>query len=194
MRFAPTTKTELREEMRARLAALTPTQVRGASAAIWERLPVLAEFAASQTLLVYVSKNNEVDTHGLIQQLLAMGKRVCVPAFDAAGQRYVASELRDFVSDLSEGKFGILEPKSGAMRVARADRIDALVLPGLAFDARGNRLGRGLGFFDRLLRDTHGIRIALAYEFQMLSQVPAEPHDVRVDFVVTESRVVNCKG
>src|SRR3989442_3041751 len=99
------TKVDLREEMRARLAALTPPQIRTASAAIWERLSVLAEFAAAQTLLVYVSKGREVDTHGLIQQLLAMGKRVCVPAFDASGQHYVASELRDFVSELTEGKF-----------------------------------------------------------------------------------------
>src|SRR2546425_289537 len=102
------TKVELCDEMRARLAALTPSQIRTASAAVWERLSVFPEFVSAETLLIYVSKGHEVDTHGLIQQLLALGKRVCVPAFDEAKQQYVAAELRDFCGELAVGKFGIL--------------------------------------------------------------------------------------
>ena len=67
-------------------------------------------------------------------------------------------------------------------------------MPGLAFDVKGNRLGRGRGFFDALLRQAKGAKIALAHDFQLLDEVPADAHDVRVDFIVTESRVVNCKG
>ena len=179
--------------MRERLASLSPSQVRARSAAVWERLSVLPEFVSANWLLVYVSKGHEIDTHGLIQQLLAIGKHVCVPKFDDAARRYVASELKDFVAELAEGKFGILEPKQEAVRLVGADKLDALLVPGLAFDGNGNRIGRGMGFFDRLLREARGIKIALAYDFQVLNEVPADAHDVRVDFIVTEKRVVSCK-
>jgi 5-formyltetrahydrofolate cyclo-ligase len=187
------TKDELRERMRARLESLSAAQVRAASAAVWERLSVLASFASANWLLVYVSKGHEVDTHGLIRQLLALGKRVCVPKFDEAAQRYGASEVRDFDSELVEGRFKILEPRSEAVRRVEAAKLDASLVPGLAFDKHGNRLGRGLGFFDAILRDARGTKIALAHDFQVVSEVPAEPHDVGVDFIVTEARVVETK-
>ncbi len=188
------TKVALRRQMRDRLAALTEPQVRAGSATIWERLSVLPAMAGADWLLAYVSRAHEVDTRGLIQQLLAMGRHVCVPAFDEAAQRYAASEVRDFYADLVEGRFGILEPNREAVRVVRSDRLDALLLPGLAFDVQGNRLGRGLGFFDRLLAETRGVKIALAHDFQVLNEVPVDAHDVRVDFIVTEKRIVSCKG
>jgi 5-formyltetrahydrofolate cyclo-ligase len=183
-------KVGVREGMRARLARLSPADVRVASAAIWERLAMVPKFASAQAMLMYVSRGNEVDTHGLIQQLLAMGKRVAVPSFDAGAQRYFASELNDFEGDMSEGRFGILEPRRECVRPLAADKLEVWLVPGLAFDKTGNRLGRGLGFFDRLLRETTGARIALAYDFQVLNEVPADAHDVRVDFIVTEKRVV----
>jgi 5-formyltetrahydrofolate cyclo-ligase len=119
---------------------------------------------------------------------------VCVPRFEPATQGYAASELRDFDAELTTGKFGILEPRPEAARPAALDRIDATLAPGLAFDETGNRVGRGLGHFDRLLRQTSGVRIALAFDFQVLDEVPAETHDARMDFIVTETRVVNHKG
>jgi len=187
------TKIDLRREMRERLGSLSPGDVRATSAAVWERLSILSEFAGASWLLVYVSNGNEVDTHGLIQQLLALGKHVCVPQFDDAAQSYVASELRDFVTELAEGKFGILEPRRGVVRLVGMDRLDALLVPGLAFDGNGNRVGHGMGFFDRLLRETKGTKIALAHDFQVLNEVPADAHDVRMDFIVTEKQVVSCK-
>jgi 5-formyltetrahydrofolate cyclo-ligase len=177
------TKAELREQMRRQLQSAA---VRAHSAAVWERLAVLDEFKVAQCISAYVSTGNEIDTHGLIRQLLAMGRRVCVPAF--AGE-YVPGEIHDFDADLVEGKFGILEPKS----VIPAQP-DVWLVPGLAFDVKGNRLGRGGGFFDALLRKARGAKVALAHDFQLLNEVLAEAHDVRVDFIVTESRVVNCKG
>ena len=188
------TKEELRDQMRARLAAQSAADVRVKSADIWERLSVVGEFATASRLLVYVSKGAEVDTRGLIQQLLAMGRQVCVPWFDSAKKQYVASELRDFALDLAAGRFGILEPKPEAVRRVACDRIDAALVPGLAFDETGNRLGHGRGYFDRLLRDVRDVKIALAYDFQLLSEVPTEAHDTPVDFIVTEKRVVRTRG
>jgi len=180
--------------MRARLAAHGATGVRTKSAAIWERLSVLREFATAARLLVYVSTGNEVGTRGLIRQLLAMSRQVGVPRFEPAAQRYAASELHDFDAELTAGKFGILEPKPATIRPMALDQIDAVLVPGLAFDETGNRLGRGSGHFDRLLGQTSGVKIALAFDFQVLDGVPAEAHDARMDFIVTETRVVNLRG
>jgi 5-formyltetrahydrofolate cyclo-ligase len=191
---AATAKEELRQQMRARLAAQSAFDVRMKSAAIWERLSVLGEFATAARSLIYVSKGTEVDTHGLIQQLLAMGRRVCVPLFDGVQKQYVASELRDFALDLRPGQFGILEPMPEAVRPVTGDLIDVVLVPGLAFDETGKRLGRGMGYFDRILRDVHGIKIVLAYDFQVLSEVPTEAHDTPVDFIVTEKRILKTRG
>ena len=117
-----------------------------------------------------------------------------MPWFDAANQRYAASGLRDFDADLATGRFGILEPKPEAIRPAAADQIDVALAPGLAFDETGNRLGRGMGYFDRLLQETSGARIALAFDFQLLGEVPTEAHDTRMDFIVTETRLIKIKG
>lgn len=180
--------------MRTRLATQSAADVHAKSAAIWERLSVLGEFTNAKRLLAYVSAGSEVDTHGLIRQLLAMGRNVCVPQFEITKKYYVASELRDFDADLAAGEFGILEPKPEAIRPAASDQIDAALVPGLAFDETGNRLGRGMGYFDRLLQEVHGTRIALAFDFQLLDEVPAEAHDARMDFIVTENRVIKTKG
>jgi len=174
--------------MRSRLATLPANEVRAHSAAVWERLSVLPVFAAAAGVMTYVSTGLEIETHGLIRQLLALGQTVCVPAF--VGE-YVPAEIHDFDADLGPGRFGILEPKSPVI-VAKLP--DVCLVPGLAFDVKGNRLGRGRGFFDALLRTMRGAKIALAHDFQLLDEVPAEAHDVRVDFIVTESRVVNTKG
>jgi len=182
------TKDQLREQMRQQLATLSPQQVRSHSAGVWERLSQVEEFKVAKCISAYVSKGNEIETHGLIRQLLAMRRHVCVPASD--GPRYLLAELRDFDSELVEGKYGILEPRSV---IPPAVTPEAWVIPGLAFDLRGNRLGRGMGFFDALLREARGVKIALAHDFQILNEVPAESHDAGVDFIVTETRVVETK-
>jgi 5-formyltetrahydrofolate cyclo-ligase len=172
--------------MRSRLAELPAAERRAHSAAVWERLAALPEFTAAKCIGAYVSTGNEIETHGLIRQLLAMGRRVCVPAF--AG-KYLPAEIKDFDADLVKGRFGILEPKTV---IPAAPEI--WLVPGLAFDGKGNRLGRGRGFYDAMLRQARGPKLALAHEFQLLGEVPADVHDARVDFIVTESRVVTCKG
>lgn len=180
--------------MRARLAALSYAAVRAKSAKIEEQCFLLPDFVASDWVFAYISLGHEIATRGLIKRLLAMGKHVCVPKFDEPTQQYVASELRDFDKELVKGKFGIMEPDSEAARRVDPGQLDALLVPGLAFDEMGNRLGRGRGFFDRILRETRGGKLALAYDFQLVGKIPVEKHDVRMDFIVTETRVVSVKG
>jgi 5-formyltetrahydrofolate cyclo-ligase len=186
-------KQELRDQMRKRLASLSPADMHAKSAAIRGQCFLLPEFAAADWVFAYVSRGHEVATRGLIEQLLVTGKHVCVPKYDEPTRQYVASELRDFDRELVKGKFGILEPSSEAVRRVGPGKLDALLVPGLAFDQKGNRLGRGLGFFDRILQKTTGVKLALAYDFQLVDEVPAEEHDVRMDFIITETRVVNVK-
>jgi 5-formyltetrahydrofolate cyclo-ligase len=181
-------KADLRSQLKARLAALTPDEVRTKSAAICSRLA--GKLAAAKCVAGFLSFGSEVRTHELIRSLLADGKHVCVPSFDPVGQRYVCTELKHFHADLAEGKMGILEPKPQAIRPVHTDLPDLWLVPGLAFDARGNRLGRGMGYFDRLLLGVRGVKIALAYDFQVVKEVPAELHDVCVDFIVTETRII----
>jgi 5-formyltetrahydrofolate cyclo-ligase len=181
-------KSTLRKQMRARLAELSDNDVREHSARVWERLATLSQFATAQRIGAYASIGAEIATHGLIRQLLAMGRQIGLPAFD--GKQYRLEAIQDFDTDLAAGALGILEPKTSGPSIVP----DAWLVPGLAFDANGNRLGRGRGYFDTLLRGACGTKIGLAHDFQVLDEVPTEPQDVGVDFIITESRVVNCKG
>jgi 5-formyltetrahydrofolate cyclo-ligase len=182
------TKTELRTQMRRQLAALDAGTLRRHSAAVWERLAMLPEFALAAGIGAYVSTGTEIETHGLIRQLLAMGRSVGAPVFD--GGRYRLGLIQDFDADLVVGEFGILEPRADAPVMMPV----VWLVPGLAFDGNGNRLGRGRGFYDALLRGMPGLKIGLAHDFQLLDTVPVEAHDARVDVVVTETRVVYQKG
>jgi 5-formyltetrahydrofolate cyclo-ligase len=188
-----TSKVGLRRQIHAKLATLTTDDVYARSAAICRQLAAVRELASAQWVMGFVSFGSEVRTHELLRSLLAEGRHLCVPSFDVAGQRYICSELKHFDEDLKAGLLGILEPRPVAIRPVHADRIDAWLVPGVAFDEHGNRLGRGMGYYDRLLCGVHGVKIALAYDFQVLNEVPSEPHDVRMDFIVTETKVVHCK-
>lgn len=179
--------------MRAMLAGLTADEVRARSASVCRHATMMHELSSAEWVMGFVSFGAEVHTHDLLRSLLAERRRVCVPSFDAVGQRYICSELKHFDLELKEGLLGILEPRHDTIRPVSSEKIDAWLVPGLGFDEHGNRLGRGMGYFDRLLCGARGAKIGLAYDFQLVNEVPAEPNDVRLDFIVTETRVIHCK-
>ena len=172
--------------MLAHLAELDAGIVHRHSLAVVKQLAAVPAFVEAKLLVVYVSFGCEIETHALIRQLLTEGRHVCVPAFQDG--KYFAVEIQDFDRDLIAGKLNILEPK--LLRHTPVTRPDVWLVPGLAFDRKGNRLGRGRGYFDALLQHAPGIKIALTHDFQLLNEVPVEPHDVRMDFIVTENQVV----
>ena len=163
---------------------------------IIDRLTALPEYAAAGNVLCYVSFRTEVATHDLLPQLLAAGKRVVVPYCEA--DRLELFRFNDF-SDLSPRTLGILEPKAELR--ARDDRrvvveeIDLFVIPGLAFDRAGGRLGYGKGYFDGLLKHARpdALLAAVAFECQLFDAVPMLPRDIRVDAIVTESNLYRRK-
>ncbi len=179
--------------MRARRLALSVDEVHAKSEAICHRLVSRPVFTAARSVMVYVSRGNEVMTHELIQQMLAEGRQVGVPLFDATQETYYASLIENFPGDLTPGLLQILEPRPEKIRPVGVDQFAALLVPGLAFDESGGRLGRGKGYYDRMLEDARGVKIALAYDFQIVDEVPMHAHDVHMDFVITETRIITCK-
>jgi 5-formyltetrahydrofolate cyclo-ligase len=162
------------------------------SAAIFQRLVHLPQYTQARCVLSYVSFRNEVSTHALIAQLWTDGKRVVVPY--CAGQDLELFTIHGF-DDLAPGTLGILEPKpelrEQEQRRAAVQELDLLVIPGLAFDRQGGRLGYGKGYFDRLLAGARpdALLAGVAFESQLVNVVPMLPYDVRLDVVVTESAV-----
>ncbi|MBQ3356519.1 MAG: 5-formyltetrahydrofolate cyclo-ligase [Oscillospiraceae bacterium] len=172
-------KDSLRQEMLGRRREMREEKITAASDELARQLFAHPLYRAAKTLYVYLSANREVRTDGIVAQARKDGKRVCAP-------RVCGSELRFFSLDdntkLRTGAFGILEPVNGQ----EADDPTALVLlPGLAFDRTGHRLGYGGGYYDRFLaREKDHPTVALCYGFQLLAAIEAEPHDVPADAVL----------
>ncbi len=164
----------------------------GKSRLIIDRLTALPQYAAARTVLCYVSFRTEVATHDFLARMLADGKQVIVPYCEA--DRLELFRFSDF-SDLSPRTLGILEPRPELRgredRRVGVDEIDLFVIPGLAFDRQGGRLGYGKGYFDGLLKHARpdALLAAVAFECQLFDAVPVRPHDVRVDAVITETNL-----
>jgi 5-formyltetrahydrofolate cyclo-ligase len=160
------------------------------SAAVCARAARLPELQAASGLFLFAAFRSEVDTGPLIAWALEHGKAVCVPRVlgPAVMEAY---RITDPSTDLAPGAWGIPEP-SDDLEPADPKELDAAVVPGSVFDAAGRRCGYGGGFYDAYLpRLREGVpRIGLAFELQLVDELPCEPHDLPVHVVVTESRVL----
>ncbi len=161
------------------------------SCTIASNLYSLPEFKSAHAILFYVSIGSEVKTHEMIGHALNQGKRVCVPVTDKEQHEIAPCEIRSF-EELSKGAFGIPEPIE--KKPVPLSQIDLVIVPGVAFDEQGNRLGYGMGYYDKLLMKLRAPAIALSFELQLLPSIPTESHDVRVSKIVTEKRVIIATG
>lgn len=166
-------------------------------AAIEKRLFALEEFKRAKSLLAYVSFRSEVDTTRFLQDVINSGKKLVLPVVDSRHRVLKLYEVKD-TSDLEYGYMGILEPGVREDREVTLSDIDLVIVPGAGFDLKGNRLGYGGGYYDKLLstnpqsRATNPFLIALAFEEQVSEEIPSEPHDIRVDMIITDKRLVRC--
>lgn len=185
-------KSELRKDVVKERVALPPALVTQKSASITEKIIDLEEYRRAGTIMVYVDFRNEVETAALIRAALAAGKRVAVPVTDIPGKKLTPSRLLDYPGDLVPGAWGILEPRAEFFRPVRPEEIDLVVVPGVAFDEKGNRLGYGGGFYDRFLPRTRQgtVYLAPAFELQVKPDVYPGKHDCPVHILVTEERVI----
>lgn len=151
----------------------------------------LQEFLTAKAILLYASFRSEVSTPGIILKSLAMKKRILLPKVDSKNSFLKLYEIQN-LAELLPGFAGIPEPDLPDSRLASIDDSDVAVIPGAVFDLSGNRIGYGAGYYDILLasRKKRFPLVALAYEEQIVHPIPSEKHDVRVDVIVTDKRVI----
>ena len=185
-----TRKERLRKRVLAVRMGLDRSQVEVSGQAILERVLGLETYRRAKLVHTYVSsKENEVDTRALICTCLAQGKRVAVPVV-MPGAKAMAHALIDGLDRLVVGSYGLAQPDPAEIVWLPAEaRIDLVVVPGLAFDRRGQRIGWGGGYYDRFLAQVQTVKIGLCYDELVLDCIPGEPHDVPVDVVVAETAI-----
>ena len=180
-------KAALRKQIRAALDKISPAVRLAESLDLCRRLE--PQLQSAQTILFYAPLPDELDVWLLLEKLLPAKKTCALPAFDGATQSYSARRVTNLETDIFTGKFGVSEPLSSCGEIP-LNRFDLVLVPGLAFDLNGHRLGRGRGYYDRILPAASGIKCGVAYDFQLLGKIPAEAHDAQVDFIVTPAREV----
>jgi 5-formyltetrahydrofolate cyclo-ligase len=185
-------KRAIRKEILKKRDEISPDLKSVKNALIKERLFSLPEFINANTVFFYASFRSEVETLSIIKESIKMGKKIVLPKVDKERHRLKLHEIKD-ISELSPGYMGIPEPSPFNERLVTLDNIDLVIIPGAAFDFSGNRLGYGGGYYDILLSEnTRKVPIiALAYEEQLVDSIPSEKHDVKVDIIVTDKRVIN---
>jgi len=173
--------------VRNQVRALTLDQRALASIQAQQLLEQQPEWQNAQSIFFYAPLREELDLWPLMQDSLAAGKIACLPRFDSATQRYVACQVGNLTSDIATGQFGVREPAQRCIAVP-LNRLDLILVPGVAFDTRGNRLGRGKGYYDQLLAATGGIRCGVAFDEQIVTEIPVEPHDIPMHCILTPTR------
>jgi 5-formyltetrahydrofolate cyclo-ligase len=153
----------------------------------------LTEFMRAEVVLFYASFSSEVETLTLIEESLAMGKRVVLPKVKTKQRTVALSEIKD-IDELSFGYMGIPEPEVSVEHTLSLPEVSLIVIPGVAFDCSCNRIGYGGGYYDMLLveRKKETPIIALAYEEQIVDSIPSEPHDVKMQMIITDKRIIKC--
>ena len=177
-------KAALRSEVRARIAAMPEERRASESAEVVRHLVADATWQGARSVLLFMPLPDEVRVRPLMDAAWAAGKSVALPASDAATGAYVAKRVRS-ETDLRAGRFGILEPCDGCPAVPFS-ALDLVLVPGIAFDRAGNRLGRGRGFYDRMLAlSPYAVSCGVGFDGQVVALLPVEPHDVKLHRVWT---------
>jgi len=173
------TKGQVRTSVLRQLKQLREEERRRKSEAIWRKVSRLTAFRQARTVCCYVSLPYEVQTWRMIQRMLLRGKRVVVPVTQPRTKRLMLSEVRDPEAELAPRAFGVWEPLPLLRRPVPVRDLDLVIVPGVAFDRRGHRLGHGHGYFDRFLGRLPKTTptIGVAFRCQLLDRLPTAPHD-----------------
>jgi len=184
-------KAHLRQQARAIRAQLPPEARAARSSAITERVLRLDAFAEAKSVAAFVTIRSEVHTSDILRAAWSSGKRVALPRIDFDADRLVLHWV-DADSELRPNRYDIPEPQADQADVLVGD-LECILVPGLAADERGHRIGYGRGFYDRLLcAYPAAIRAFIGYDFQLLAEVPHTEQDEPVDWVITDARTIRC--
>ncbi|MFT4690833.1 MAG: 5-formyltetrahydrofolate cyclo-ligase [Limisphaerales bacterium] len=177
-------KQALRTLVKSAVAKLSSPDRSAASNSICKRVIQSAEWAEAGSILLFSPLPDEPDISDLLASGLATDKIVCLPRYLSESGRYEAAIIKTAESDLLQGKYGILEPSHQCAHLA-LNQLDLMLVPGVAFAPGGARLGRGKGYYDRILKSVPARKIGIAFDEQITTHVPAEEHDQPVDAICT---------
>jgi 5-formyltetrahydrofolate cyclo-ligase len=190
-------KRELRKRLRnllsKRLRGMTEAWRANCSAKVRALLARQQVWWETKVVLFYAALPDEIDLGPLLEQALAEGKAVALPRYTAETGIYEACQIENYARDCAPGKFGIIEPAARCPKFA-LNRLDLALVPGVGFDAAGHRLGRGKGYYDRLLAHVPGNRCGVAFDEQMTSEIPTEAHDITLDYIITPTQWLEIPG
>ena len=178
-------KLDLRRSLLSKRRVLSSSEVMEKSNLICSSLQSLSEFKSAKSILFYHPIDNEVSLILLVKFCLSWGKKILFPrVVEDSIEMCSVSNL----SELESGKFGVLEPKGGS-----ESSVDLIFVPGIGFDSKGGRIGYGKGYYDRFLNNREVLKVGVGYDFQVVENCYSEEHDVALDMIVTESKVLKCK-
>lgn len=185
------TKKEMRKQYLQARKDICDCSRKNADSAICQSLSDFSDLQQAKNVAAYISDGTEVDLNDLIEYCLKVGKKVFLPRYSASSETgYEMVEINDLSLDLVPGKYGLMEPLQKLPAAAAGQINDILwLVPGVAFDHKGARLGRGKGIYDRLLSKSDGLSIGIFYECQKADEVPAGEHDQKMDIIVTEKMI-----
>jgi 5-formyltetrahydrofolate cyclo-ligase len=185
-------KASLRQQVRERLNGMTPEQREAASLQICARLRQQAIWKSAGSILLFAPMPSEPDVWPLLEEALLARKTVALPRFSPATRTYLAARIQNPEYDLRRGQLGIREPTEACAEFPLS-RLDLVLVPGVAFDLQGRRLGWGKGYYDRLLADVRGVKCGVGFDDQIVDAVPVGPRDIHLDFILAPTLWVEVK-
>jgi len=175
--------------------SLELTEIISYSSEIKKNLFSLKELWKAKKVMVYISFKSEARTREIILELLKRKKKVIIPLIDFKKERIFLSELKNFEKELIMNKYGLFQPQKEFFRAFNKKDLDLIIVPGICFDEKGNRIGFGKGYYDKFLKNIpkNIPVIALAFENQISKELACEKHDIPMHKIVTEKRIIECK-
>lgn len=186
------TKHDIRNDMAKAIDAFSKEELEEKTSRIEARLFEFANFLESNISLLYVNHGFEVNTRRIIERCLGYNKIIILPSFNTDTFQMKLMKVDNLGTDLKMGPRGILEPNADNCKIVPIERIDIAIIPGVALDEKGGRVGSGEGFYDRFIPKLPITtrKVSLAFECQIIPQVPMESHDKYVDIIITEKRII----
>lgn len=180
-------KQELREKLRAMRRAFSPEKQENASLAVYRRLQGFAPYRDAECIMAYMACRGELSLAPVMDELLAGGRELLLPRCEAPGEM-TARRIEDR-RQLVPGAFHLMEPDA-ACKIISPEKIDLILVPGVAFDRAGHRLGQGGGYYDRFLIKTNALCVGICHDEVLLAQVPVEEYDCTMDAVITPQETI----
>lgn len=185
-------KEQIRKDIAKAVNGVTEKQRAEKTKAIETRLFGFANFLEARIVLLYIDGENEVRTKNILKNTYALNKIVVLPAFDSERLKVSVFKVDHPDKDLLPGPRGVAQPNPARCKPVPLHKIDIAIIPGVAFDEKGARIGSGHGYYDRFIPDLPATtrKVALAFEEQILPQAPTESHDKHVDIIITDKRII----